>query len=180
MFVSSGTLRGLIGDEVRDVFSGVLEPLWTEAWNLGYASAKSLVTGEPADFAVKHDGEALRGFLGTEGEHWLDQIARTGLGNNSVRSEGIAWTEVGRAINSAAIQCYRDLGVTHKILLLSPNACDICKDVAEDGPIPLDAPFSAGGVIGQVHIRCRCCPAPSSVNVEPPARGPGKSRSDGG
>ena len=83
MFVSSGTLRGLIGDEVRDVFSGVLEPLWTEAWNLGYASAKSLVTGEPADFTVtKHDGEALRGFLGTEGEHWLDQIARTGLGNN--------------------------------------------------------------------------------------------------
>src|SRR5208283_2978142 len=56
MFVSSGTLRGLIGDEVRDVFSGVLEPLWTEAWNLGYASAKALVTGEPADFTAKHDG----------------------------------------------------------------------------------------------------------------------------
>ena len=41
MFVSSGTLRDLIGDEVRDVFSGVLTPLWTEAWHLGYASAKS-------------------------------------------------------------------------------------------------------------------------------------------
>ena len=136
MFVSSGTLRGLIGDEVRDVFSGVLEPLWTEAWNLGYASAKSLVTGEPADFTVKHDGEALAGFLGTEGEHWLDQIARTGLGNNAVRSEMIAWNEVGRAINTAAIQCYRDHGVTHKHLLLSPGACDICKDVAEDGPDP--------------------------------------------
>ena len=61
MFVSSGTLRGLIGDEVRDVFGGVLTPLWTEAWNLGYASAKSLVTGEPADFTVKHDGEAPAG-----------------------------------------------------------------------------------------------------------------------
>ena len=41
----NGTLRDLIGDEVRDVFSAVLTPLWTEAWHLGYAAAKSLVTG---------------------------------------------------------------------------------------------------------------------------------------
>ena len=176
MFVSSGTLRGLIGDEVRDVFSGVLEPLWTEAWNLGYASAKSLVTGEPADFTVtRHDGEALRGFLGTEGEHWLDQIARTGLGNNSARSEMIARTEIARAINSAAIQCYRDNGVAYKHLLTAPDACDICKDAAEDGDIPLDAPFSSGGVLGLSHPGDRCCPAPSSVNVEPPLADLGKS-----
>ena len=38
--------------------------------------------------------------------------------------------------------------MTHKHLLLSPNACDICKDTAEDGIIPLDAPFSSGGVLG--------------------------------
>jgi 8-oxo-dGTP pyrophosphatase MutT (NUDIX family) len=168
MFVSSGTLRGLIGDEVREVFAGVLTPLWTEAWNLGYASAKSLVTGEPADFTAKHEGEALQGFLGTEGEHWLDQIARTGLGNNSARSELIARTEVGRAIASAALQCYRDHGVSHKHLLLSPGACDICKDAAEDGDIPLDAPFSSGGVLGLSHPGDRCCPGPSWVDAEPP------------
>ena len=46
MFVSNGTLRDLIGDEVRDVFAGTLTPLWTEAWHLGYAAAKSLVTGQ--------------------------------------------------------------------------------------------------------------------------------------
>ena len=83
MFVSNGTLRDLIGDEVQDVFSDVLTPLWTEAWHLGYASAKSprhrrsLPTSPP-----RTSGEALAGFLGTEGEHWLHQIARTGLGNN--------------------------------------------------------------------------------------------------
>ena len=59
MFVSSGTLRDLISDEVHDVFSGVLTPLWTEAWHLGYASAKSLVTGEPADFTAKDGRQAL-------------------------------------------------------------------------------------------------------------------------
>ena len=61
MFVSNGTLRDLIGDEVRDVFGDVLTPLWTEAWHLGYASAKALVTGQPADFTAKHDGEHLAG-----------------------------------------------------------------------------------------------------------------------
>ena len=149
MFVSSGVLRDLIGDEVRDVFSGVLMPLWTHAWNLGYESAKSLVTGQPADFTAKHEGDHLAGFIGTEGEHWLSSIARTGLGNNSARSELIARTEVARAVNSAAIQCYRDYGVQHKHLLLSPGACDICKDAAEDGDIALDAPVLRGGVLGR-------------------------------
>ena len=87
MFVSGGTLRDLISDEVRDVFNATLTPLWTEAWHLGYAAAKSLVTGQPADFTAKDDSGALQGFIGTEGEHWLQQVARTGLGNNSARSE---------------------------------------------------------------------------------------------
>ena len=177
MFVSSSTLRDLIGDEVRDVFSDTLTPLWTHAWNLGYASAKALVTGQPADFTVKHEGDHLQGFIGTEGEHWLSQIARTGLGNNSARSELIARTEVARAVNSAAIQCYRDLGVTHKHLLLADGACDLCKDAAEDGIIPLDAPFSSGGVLGLSHPGDRCVPAPAGVDVEPPLANLGKEYS---
>ena len=155
--------------------ASVLTPLWTEAWNLGYASAKSLATGQPADFTVKHDGEALQGFIGTEGEHWLDQIARTGLGNNCGPVGDDRPHRGSRAINSAAIQCYRDHGVTHKHLLLSPDACDLCKDAAEDGIIPLDAPFSSGGVLGLSHPRDRCCPAPSSVHAEPPLADLGKS-----
>ena len=163
MFVSQATLRDLISDEVRDVFGNVLTPLWTEAWHLGYAAAKSLVTGQPADFTAKDGMEHLQGFIGTEGEHWLSQVSRTGLGNNSARSELIARTEVARAINSAAIQCYRDNGVTHKHLLPRRGACELCEDAADDGDIALDAPFSAGGVLGLVHPGDRCCPAPSSV-----------------
>ena len=176
MYVSNATLRDLISDEVRDVFSGVLAPLWTEAWHLGYAAAKSLVTGAPADFSAKgEDPEALAGFIGSEGEHWLQQVARTGLGNNSARAELIARTEVARAVNSAAIQCYRDHGVTHKHLLLAPGACEICQDAAEDGDIPLDAPFSSGGVLGLSHPGDRCVPAPAGVHVEPPLADLGKS-----
>ena len=177
MFVSSATLRDLISDEVREVFSEVLTPLWEKAYHLGYTSAAALLTGEKLDLwgTMKGLDEHIGAFVATEGEHWLQQVARTGLGNNSVRSESIAWSEAGRAINTAAIQCYRDYGVTHKHLLLSPNACDLCKEAAEDGDIPLDAPFSAGGVIGQVHIRCRCAPAPSGINAEPPLADLGKA-----
>jgi 8-oxo-dGTP pyrophosphatase MutT (NUDIX family) len=176
MFVSNATLRDLISDEVREVFSAVLTPLWTEAWHLGYVAAESLVTGQPADFSAKHDdSEALAGFIAGEGGHWLSEIARTGLGNGASRADLIARTEVGRAIASAAIQCYRDHGVTHKHLLLSPGACEMCQDVAEDGDIPLDAPFSAGGVTGQCHPGDRCVPGPSWADVEPPLADLGKS-----
>ena len=126
------------------VFSDVLTPLWTEAWHLGYAAAKSLVTGQPADFAAKsEDSEALAGFIGSEGSTGSSRSPGPGSGTTRPASELIARTEVARAINTAAIQCYRDHGITHKHLLLSPDACDICKDAAEDGDIPLDAPFSA-------------------------------------
>src|ERR1019366_8134749 len=66
-------------------------------------------------------------------------------------------------------------GVTHKHLLLADDACDMCKDVADDGDIPLDAPFSAGGVLGQIHPGDRCAPAPSGVNVKPPLADLGKA-----
>jgi 8-oxo-dGTP pyrophosphatase MutT (NUDIX family) len=178
MFVSSATLRDLISGEVREVFGTVLEPLWADAWHLGYASAKSLVTGEPADFTARHDPDALEGFIATEGAHWVEQISRTGLGNNAARSDTIARTEVARAVNTAAIQCYRDNGVTHKHLLLAPGACEICKDAADDGDIPLDAPFASGGVLGLSHPGDRCCPGPAGIEVLPPLAGLGKSAAD--
>jgi 8-oxo-dGTP pyrophosphatase MutT (NUDIX family) len=178
MFVSNATLRDLIGDEVRDVLAGTLTPLWTEGWHLGYQSAKALVTGQPADFAAKDGQEHLAGFLDTEGSHWMSSIARTGLENSGSRSEMIARSEVARAVNSAAIQCYRDNGVQFKHLLLADGACDMCKDAAEDGDIPLDAPFSSGGVLGLSHPGDRCVPAPAGVDVKPPLADLGKAAPD--
>jgi 8-oxo-dGTP pyrophosphatase MutT (NUDIX family) len=176
MYVSMSTLRGLIVDEARDVFLGTLTPLWEKAWHLGYASAKALVTGQPADFTARHESDHLDNFLATEGEHWLDQMARTGLGNSMARSGIIARTEVARAVNTAALQCYKDSGVAYKHLLLAPDdTCDICKGAASDGVIPLDANFSAGGTLGFCHPQCRCVPAPAGVNAEPPQAHIGKA-----
>jgi len=163
MYVSGNTLLGLISDQVRDVFSSTMNELWTKAWNLGYDSANQLLKTSGSNEM------ALQGFLDTEGVHWVDQVARTGLGNNNARSEMIARTEVARAMNAAAIQCYRDNGVSHKHLLVAPDdVCDICNTAKNAGIIPLDTPFPKGGIAGPLHIQCRCIPAPAGIHREPP------------
>jgi len=170
MYVSTGTLHGLISDTTRDVFLAAMTPMWKKAWNLGYSSAVQLLGRD-----APGNGDQLEGFLGTEGTHWLDQISRTGLGNSGARSEIIARTEVARAMNAGAMQCYRDAGVSYKHLAIAPDdACDICKDAEEDGIIPLDAPFSSGGLSGPLHPQCRCIPLPAGVDLIPPQAHIGK------
>ena len=169
MFVSVSTLNGLISDETHKTLMLTLNPLWDEAWHLGYAAGKALATGNPADFSHKYAGLELDAFIGSEGAHWLEEISRTGLKNIKSRSETIARTEVARAMNAGAVQAYRDHGVSHKHLLMSPkDCCDICKDAHDEGIVPLDSIFPGGGLGGPFHPNCRCVPAPAGINVEPP------------
>jgi 8-oxo-dGTP pyrophosphatase MutT (NUDIX family) len=179
MYVSSGTLHGLISDATKETFLSTMTPMWEKAWDLGYDSAVELVNktafednpnpilhARPADRRT----EMRQAFLDTEGVHWLEQISRTGLGNSGARSEMIARTEIARAMNAGVIEAYRDCGVSYKHLLIAPDerACEICKDAADDGVIPLDASFSSGGISGPCHIQCRCIPGPAGIDVEPP------------
>ena len=175
MYVNSATLRSLIAEGVQDTFLHVLSPLWSDAWDLGYESAKSLVTGHDADFTVKHPGDDLDNFIATEGAHWLEQIARTGLARAGARATVIARTEVARAVNAGAIQAYRDHQVSYKHLLIAPDdTCKICKAARNQGVIPLDMVFPKGGLGGPFHPDCRCVPAPAGVEVEPPQARIGK------
>jgi len=169
MFVSAGTLNGLISDEAHKSLMLTLSPLWDEAWHLGYAAGKSLATGTPADFSEKYAGMELDAFIGSEGAHWLEEISRTGLKNIKSRSETIARTEVARAMNAGALTAYRDHGVAYKHLLMSPeDCCDICEKAADEGVVPLDSIYRGGGLGGPFHPNCRCVPAPAGVNVVPP------------
>lgn len=170
MFVSSATLAGLVSDATRDTFLAAMTPMWTEAWNLGYSSARQLVKSHLGMDRQSESQFALEAFLGTEGSHWLEQVSRTGLGNSDARSELIARTEVARAMNAGAMQCYKEFGVSHKHLLVAPDdACDVCDAAKAQGVIPLDAIFPSGGLSGPFHPNCRCVPAPAGIEVEPPA-----------
>jgi 8-oxo-dGTP pyrophosphatase MutT (NUDIX family) len=167
MYVPATVLHGLLGDTVREVFTDMMNTMWTHAWNLGYEGAKSLVTGREPDFECKHEGDHLQGFLGTEGVHWLDQIVRTGLGGSQARAEVIARTEVARALNAGALQAYRDAGVQHKHLLVAPGDLDeVCKNAAAQGAIPLDAIFPGGNP--PFHPQCFCMAAPVDINTISP------------
>jgi 8-oxo-dGTP pyrophosphatase MutT (NUDIX family) len=167
MYVSASTLNGLISDRVHETLMGTLEPLWDEAWHLGYAAGKSLATGNPADFSVKYQGMELENFIASEGQHWLGEISRTGLKNINSRSEMIARTEVARAVNMAALQAYADNGVSYKHLLTAPDdTCDICLSAADEGILPLSAIYPGGEP--PFHPQCRCVSAPADVDLTPP------------
>ena len=143
IYLSPGIMNGVIADETKDIFLDVLIPMWEQAWDLGYDSAKQLANetalrsgSSPVINAMSLDPrlEARRVFAAAEGMHWLDEITRTGLGNSGARSMLIARTEVARAVNAGAGQHYRDSGVSHKHLLIAPgDACEICEKAAEDG-----------------------------------------------
>ena len=168
MFVSQGTLKGLISDVAHGEFMTVLTPLWTKAWDLGYSSAVFLVTGN-TEYNGDSNKAELEGFIQTEGIHWLQQISRTGLGNSGARSEMIARTEVARAMNAGAEQAYKDNGVSYKHLLVAPDErkCEICKNAKRSGIIPLDAPFPDGGQ-PPFHVSCRCIAGPAGIDRAPP------------
>ena len=176
MFVNGPTLRSLISEEVSETFSEVLKPLWTESYSAGYQAGVSLCTGEDPDLGIIKEGPNLRNFIDTEGQHWLEQISRTGMKDQIPRAEIIARTEVARAMNAGAIQAYRDNRVQMKHLLMAPDdTCDICKGAEAEGDIPLDSIFPSGGLGGPFHPNCRCVPAPSGIEVVPPQATKGES-----
>lgn len=77
------------------------------------------------------------------------------------RGEAIARTEILDALNSgqeAAWQQAQDKGLLSddatKQLILSPNACEECQGIKEEGPVPIGEEFSEDGP--PFHPLCRC------------------------
>jgi 8-oxo-dGTP pyrophosphatase MutT (NUDIX family) len=160
---------------LEETVRGTLDPLWTAAWKLGWDSAGELA-GDGGDGGGE---EGLEAFLATEGRHWTEVIARTGLKDAARRSEMIARTEVQRAMNAAALQRYREAGVSYKHAVTAPGDLDgECSNAAADGMIPLDSAFDCGEVIPPFHVSCRCAIAPAGMDVLPPQAHIGKSESE--
>lgn len=173
--ITQSQYKDLVGDEIEKAIERSLRPLWEDAWDLGYQSAESLLDGahEPRDNA------GCEAFITTQGKHWAQHIARTGLTNAVVRSEMIARTEVARAQSAAALECYRKYGVAYKHLLVAPDdVCEKCRMDEDAGLIPLNAAFPSGDLGAPVHVNCRCMPAPAGINVIPPLGHLGKQDSN--
>lgn len=76
------------------------------------------------------------------------------------RAQLIAETEVANANQAGALEgmkAARDAGVKlKKIWLPDAEACDICLDNGDAGPIDLDDTFPSGDDAPQAHPNCRC------------------------
>jgi 8-oxo-dGTP pyrophosphatase MutT (NUDIX family) len=119
----------------------------------------------------------LKGIASTRMEELSDEltkVARTRSGpegitsqlekilNVSARAPMIASTEIRRAISVAAMEKYKELGVTRKQWITPPEgACPICKENEAQGPLLLSSPFMGGVMCSPQHPYCRCVQIPA-------------------
>lgn len=86
-------------------------------------------------------------------------------GFSAERAALIASTEITGANSQGALQGYKqardDNGVTlFKAWLITDEACDICQDNSDAGPIDLDDDFPSGDDAPPAHPNCRCALTP--------------------
>lgn len=132
------------------------------------------LTGQAAaDWAEAHAGDLITGIDATTSDLIAQAIA-TGIEEqlgpqgtadlltelldtmSSSRAFTIARTEMNAAFSQAALDKMSAIGLEYKRWILSPDACPICEDNADDGAIPLDDEFSSGDDSPPAHPNCRC------------------------
>ena len=72
------------------------------------------------------------------------------------QAQMIAHSGMARAMEEATFHKILRLGVKLKQVITSPGACPICRANHEQGPIPVDQPFSSGHLHGPFCLGCRC------------------------
>lgn len=81
------------------------------------------------------------------------------------RADMVARTEMAAAFGDAAVSRLSDDGIEYMQLILSPGACPICEDIADDGPVRVSDGFAGGYDSSPIHPNCRC----ATVGSRPPA-----------
>lgn len=80
------------------------------------------------------------------------------------RADMVARTEMAAAFGDAAVSRLSDDGIEYMQLILSPGACPICEDIADDGPVRVSDGFAGGYDSSPIHPNCRC----ATVGSRPP------------
>ena len=88
----------------------------------------------------------------------LAKLLRENIGrelSDPLRANTIAVTEMSRAMNVAATETYKDMGVEFtQWLALEP--CDACQENADSDPVPMGDAFPSGDFEPPAHPNCRC------------------------
>lgn len=76
------------------------------------------------------------------------------------RADTVAQYEMADAFGFAGLEKLKREEIEYKQLIPSPDACEICLSIIDNGPVPVDEPFV--DLDGEeydrspIHIRCRC------------------------
>jgi hypothetical protein len=71
-------------------------------------------------------------------------------------SDTLALTEIQDTIEQEVMDVLQGAGVAMIQAVNEPDACDLCVQNAEAGPIPIGTPFPSGHTSCPFHGRCRC------------------------
>jgi len=119
--------------------------------------AADLVTGLDATTIEQIADSVAQGIEEQLGVAGTGRLIRDVVDEMSVsRAAMIASTEINRAMSAAAVDQLGDLGVEYKRIVLSPDACPICIDNADQDPLPLDEDYDSGDAFPPFHPNCRC------------------------
>ena len=134
------------------------------------------VNARAVDWAASHSAELVTGVTEATRNEIRDTISQgleENIGTDGIadrlaslyafsdeRADLIAQTEVANANMAGALEgmrAARNAGVNlTKEWLPDADACDICLDNADAGPIPLDELFPSGDDQPQAHPNCKC------------------------
>jgi hypothetical protein len=92
--------------------------------------------------------------LGVDGTARAIKAAVDGM--TTSRARMIASTEINTAMSDAAIEKMGQIGIEYKQLILSPDACPICEENADQDPTPVDDDYPSGDAAPPFHPNCRC------------------------
>ena len=76
------------------------------------------------------------------------------------RADTVARTEMADAFGEAAMRKLKREEISYKQLIPSPDACEVCLSIIDNGPVPVDEPFvdDDGEEYDRspIHVNCRC------------------------
>ncbi len=82
-------------------------------------------------------------------EEALEEVAET-------VADTLALTDIQSVIEQAVMSDLEDAGIAMIEAVNEPDACELCMQNAEAGPIPIGTPFPSGETSAPFHHRCRC------------------------
>jgi hypothetical protein len=145
--------------------------------SISVGAASGLLSQDAEDYAATQAAQQIVGIDQTTVDLIADLVA-TAVGNqftpaqlsrdlrdlmagmSTDRADSIARTEMADAFGEAALRKLKRESIAYKQLILSPDACEICQAIADEGPVPVDEPFvdDDGEEYDRspIHVRCRC------------------------